>query len=101
MASGMRIKLSKGLKNIMNELKNTFGLIIDIRDYPAELVAIPFGGYFVNNSTPFQKSTNANINNSGEFYYGKKELIFNTRETYEGKVVVLVNEQIQSIQQWP
>lgn len=86
----------KDLNKIKYKLRNTSGIIVDIRGYPSELLAKSFGGFFVDSLTFFEKSTIANLNNPGEFYFGKNEFLINAKETYGGKVVVLVNEQTQS-----
>ncbi|MDD4364072.1 MAG: S41 family peptidase [Mariniphaga sp.] len=84
------------ISNIKEELRNTKGIIIDIRNYPSTFVPFKLGSYFVSSSTPFVKFTNGNINNPGEFTYTKQLEIPGADNPYKGKLIVLVNELSQS-----
>ncbi len=84
------------IPKIKEELKNTRGIIIDIRNYPSTFVPFKLGSFFVSSSTPFVKFTNGNINNPGEFTYKKGSEIPKSEESYKGKLIVLVNELSQS-----
>lgn len=84
------------IQNIKNEFKDTKGIIIDIRNYPATFVPFTLGSYFVSSSTPFVKFTNGNVDNPGEFIFTDNLEIPSKGETYKGKLVVLVNELSQS-----
>ncbi len=81
---------------IKYNFKDTKGIIIDIRNYPATFVPFSLGSYFVAKPTPFVKCTNGNVDNAGEFTFTKNLEIPRQRETYRGKLVVLVNELAQS-----
>nr|WP_320023177.1 S41 family peptidase [uncultured Draconibacterium sp.] len=91
----MSIK-DEDIPEIKDELKNTRGIIIDIRNYPSTFVPFKLGSFFVSSSTPFVKFTNGNVDNPGEFTFIKELEIPKSREPYEGKLVVLVNELSQS-----
>ena len=85
---------------IKEAFKNTKGIIIDIRNYPAADVRQGLGSWFVSQSAPFAKHTRVNINNPGEFFF-HPDGISNLRksandESYQGKLVVIVNETTQS-----
>lgn len=81
---------------IKYSFKDTKGIIIDMRNYPATFVPFSLGSYFVAKSTPFVKFTNGNVDNAGEFIFTKNLEITTQGETYRGKLVVLVNELSQS-----
>lgn len=81
---------------IKKELRNTKGLIIDIRNYPSTFVVFNLGSFFVSSTTPFVKFLNGNANTPGEFTVTKKLEISPSDESYQGKLIVLVNEFTQS-----
>jgi len=84
------------ISHIKEELKNTKGLIIDIRNYPSTFVVFNLGSFFVSSNTPFVKFSNGNANTLGEFTFTKELEIPQSEEHYRGKVIVLVNELSQS-----
>lgn len=81
---------------IKYSFKDTKGIIIDIRNYPATFVPFSLGSYFVAKPTPFVKFTKGNVENAGEFTFTKNLEIPVQQATYKGKLVVLVNEFSQS-----
>ncbi|WP_028376773.1 S41 family peptidase [Leeuwenhoekiella sp. MAR_2009_132] len=81
-------------------LKDTKGIIIDIRRRPFGFFYNSLGSYFVSKPTPFVKVTYGNINNPGEFNFQNDYEILPSSETYEGKLVVLLNEDTQSSSEW-
>ena len=88
---------SEYLPQIFNELKDTKGLIIDLRCYPSEFVVFSLGKYLMPESTNFVKFTNGNILNPGLFTYSKTLRVGERNEEYyKGKVVILLNELSQS-----
>ncbi|UOY07574.1 S41 family peptidase [Muricauda sp. SCSIO 64092] len=98
------LKLSKVHAGEIDEIKSAFsktkGAIIDIREYPSGY-ASKLWTYFVEESTPFAKFTYGNLDNPGEFYFSKTRLVGdgldNSKETYKGNIIVLVNENTQSM----
>ena len=90
-----RIKI-EDIETIMEEFKNTKGIVIDIRNYPSAFVPFNLGSYFVSSTTPFVKFTNGHVNNPGEFTFTENIEIPSNGKTYKGKLVVLVNELSQS-----
>ncbi|MCC5915961.1 MAG: peptidase S41 [Cryomorphaceae bacterium] len=84
------------IPNIINEFKDTKGIVIDIRNYPSAFVPFTLGSFFVSTSTPFVKFTNVNTDNPGEFTFTKELKIPSKGKTYKGKLIVLVNELTQS-----
>jgi len=85
------------LPKIWKEMENTKGLIIDIRNYPADFPIYDLSAYLMPESTPFAKFTNGSIVHPGLFTFtpsiavGKKN-----KDYYKGKVVILINETSQS-----
>ena len=85
------------LANITNPLKNTKGLIIDMRCYPKEFMVFTFGKYLMPKSTPFVKFSIGSITTPGLFEIGDPINVGEENQGfYTGKVVILVNETTQS-----
>ena len=55
----------------MEEVKNTKGLIIDLRSYPSEFVVFTLGAYLMPESTPFVKFTQVSLTTPGLFTMGQ------------------------------
>ena len=70
----------------------TKGLIIDIRNYPAEFVVFALGSLLVNSETNFVRFTKADLSNPGTFYWTKPLSLKPAKPHYAGKVVILVDE---------
>ncbi len=85
------------LVDIMKMFTHTKGIIIDIRNYPSAFVPYSLGTYFISKYTPFSRSSTPNINNPGEFTLERADGIIKVGNTYKGKLVVLVNEETQSM----
>ena len=81
---------------MMDEFKDTKGIIIDIRNYPSTFVPFLLGTYFVDSPTPFVKFTKGSVECPGEFTFGSQLVIAKSSHPYTGKLVVLVNELSQS-----
>ena len=92
------------LANIKNEdfimikktLKDTKGIIIDIRNYPSSFAPFALGSFFMSKPTTFVKFTFPNPKNPGEFTFSNPVSIQHDPMYYKGKLVVLVNEKSQS-----
>ena len=85
------------LPGIENELKNTKGLIIDMRCYPREFIVFTFGKYLMPASVPFVKFTTGSVTNPGLFTMGEPLSVGEKNDDYyKGKVVIMVNEITQS-----
>lgn len=88
---------SKYLPQIMQEIKDTKGLIIDLRCYPAEFVVFSLGGYLMPTSIEFVKFTKGKITSPGYFVFTKSLKVGDQKENYyKGKIVILINETTQS-----
>ncbi len=85
------------LSNIFNKIKNTKGLIIDVRNYPREFFPFSLGNYLLPEQTVFVMFSHPSIEEPGLFTL--TEVLPVGRDNpdfYKGKVVILVNEQTQS-----
>lgn len=88
---------SEYLPKIFSEIKDTKGLVIDLRCYPSEFVVFSLGKYLMPESTNFVKFTNGNIVSPGLFTKTKTLGVGQmNKEYYKGKVVILLNELSQS-----
>ncbi|NML58745.1 S41 family peptidase [Chryseobacterium cheonjiense] len=88
---------SDNFKEIFEKIKDTKGLIIDIRAYPAEFNVYKFGKYLMPHPEKFAKFTIPSIISPGVF--SMKEGITvgnNNKDFYPGKIAILVNETTQS-----
>lgn len=81
---------------IKNTLKDTKGIIIDIRNYPSSFAPFALGSFFMSKPTTFVKFTFPNPKNPGEFTFSNPVSIQHNPLYYKGKLVVLVNEKSQS-----
>lgn len=70
----------------------TQGLIVDIRNYPAEFVVFSLGSRFVDKPTPFARFTKAHFSNPGLFTFTDSMVLTPQKPHYEGKIVILVDE---------
>ena len=81
----------------MAQLKNTKGLVIDIRNYPAEFVVFSLTKYLLAQRVPFVRLSVPQPTYPGVFRYAPVLTVPGTRAgAYAGKVVILVNELSQS-----
>jgi C-terminal processing protease CtpA/Prc len=75
----------------------TKGLVIDIRNYPAEFVVFALGSHLVERPTPFARFTAGDPSNPGAFHWrGNPLQLTPASPRYEGTIVVLVDEVSQS-----
>ena len=68
------------------------GLLIDIRNYPAEFVVFALGQLLVDRPTEFARFTVGDLSNPGAFQWGDAESLQPKEPHYAGKVVILVDE---------
>lgn len=86
----------KHLKIIADTIKNTKGLILDMREYPKETLQNKLGKLLSDTSVPFAKFTYPVLNNPGEFVFVAPVNTQKGKEHYKGKVIILINEETQS-----
>jgi C-terminal processing protease CtpA/Prc len=80
----------------IDSIKNTKGLIIDIRNYPSDFPIFALGGALVDNPTPFATFTTIDLSNPGAFHFGATPSLTPLQPHYGGKVTILVDEVTQS-----
>ncbi|RYU78287.1 S41 family peptidase [Hymenobacter persicinus] len=93
--------LSKDLPAIMQQARTTKGLIIDIRNYPADFVVFTLPQYLLAKPVDFVQFSEPLTTYPGTFvrkpYYKLPE---GEGPVYAGKVVILVNELSQSLSEY-
>ncbi len=85
---------TKDIPVIKQEFINAKGIIIDIRNFPPNILntLTPF---FVSKTTSFSKFTRGNPDNPGEFTFTSVYKIPESEVMYKGRLVVIVNEETQ------
>lgn len=90
--------IKKGkINKIINELKETEALIIDLRCYPSVSIMDEVGEFLMPNPLDFVRFSYTDYQIPGEFVMRDGDKIggFN-KDYYKGKVVVIINEETQS-----
>jgi C-terminal processing protease CtpA/Prc len=80
----------------VHDAAGTKGLVIDIRNYPAEFTVFTLGSLLVDKETPFGRFAEGDLANPGAFHFGAPISITPAKPHYSGKVVILVDEISQS-----
>lgn len=87
----------KFIPALWEEIKNTRGLIIDIRNYPSDFPIYTLSSYLMKENKAFVKFTTGSTITPGQFTFTKTLGAGQENDKYyEGKVVILVNELSQS-----
>ncbi len=85
------------LPEIWKEIKNTKGLILDLRNYPADYLIYALNDYLIPQSKPAVKFTKGSIEHPGLFTYMESLNVGKENNNYyKGEVVILINELTQS-----
>lgn len=85
------------LPKIWPLIKDTKGLILDLRNYPSDFPIYDLTGYLMPKETPFVKFTRGSITDPGHFYFETQLSVGrNNPDYYKGKVIILINEISQS-----
>ena len=85
------------LPEIFKKIKNTKGLVIDLRCYPSEVMAYCLSKYLMPQKTKFVKFSMCNIENAGLFTLTECfEVGEKNEDYYKGEVIILINETTQS-----
>jgi C-terminal processing protease CtpA/Prc len=85
------------LPDIMAKAQGTKGLVIDIRNYPAEVVVHALGKYLLSKPKPFGRFSGMDSSYPGVFRLSPLQYVgAGAGPTYPGKVIILVNEISQS-----
>lgn len=92
-------QLKKGeIDEIMKKFMDTKGIIIDLREYPSEIITYSLGEYLMPKEVSFSKISMANQSVPGEFALLDEDLKVgkDNEDYYKGKVTILMNERTQS-----
>lgn len=85
------------LPEVFEKIKNTKGLVIDLRSYPSDFVVFKMGKLLKPESSDFVKFTNTSNSQPGLFTFTPSLKTQGTgKKSYEGKIAILINETTQS-----
>ena len=95
----IRLDKIKGvdLEQMMQQLADTKGLVIDIRNYPSDFVVYSLSKYLYPKPYSFVKFTKMQPGNPGQFNWSEPlQVGSDSPDYYKGKVAILINEHTQS-----
>ena len=82
------------LEQMMQQLADTKGLVIDIRNYPSDFVVFSLGRHLYPQPYSFVKFTRMQPDNPGQFDWSEPiQVGSDNPDYYKGKVAILVDEQ--------
>jgi C-terminal processing protease CtpA/Prc len=85
------------LRDIMSDIKDTKGLIVDLRCYPSEFIIFTLSKYLMPEETSIVKWSATTLTEPGIFYFTEGQKVgTKNKEFYKGKVVIIINESTQS-----
>lgn len=84
------------LKTFADTLKQTKGLILDLREYPKEDVHKGLGKLLSTNTVPYCKFSEPSLKNPGEFVLESSLYTTKGTNSYKGKIIILIDENTQS-----
>lgn len=85
------------LPEIMPQVMNTKGLIIDLRFYAIDNITFTLGEYLMPDSCAFYKKSKTSVSNPGLFtYYNGRKIGQKNPDYYKGEIILIVNELTQS-----
>ena len=85
------------LEQMMQQLADTRGLVIDIRNYPSDFVVYSMGKYLYPQPYPFAKFTKMQTDYPGQFNWEEPIRVGVVNpDYYKGKVAILIDEHSQS-----
>lgn len=87
---------SDNLDDVMKQIKDTKGLVIDFRSYPSDFMVFTLGKLLKPNSTEFVKFSMTNQKYPGLFNFSSSLKVPGISNYYKGKIAILVNETTQS-----
>ena len=86
------------IDDMMQQLADTKGLVLDLRNYPSDFVVFSLGQYFYPQPFPFASFTIMQPNNPGQFNWTSPITVGPpSTDYYKGKIAILINEQTQSL----
>lgn len=87
--SSIRVEYIEGY---FEQMADTLGLVIDIRNYPSAFVVFHLGRRLIDQPTPFVRFTIGDLENPGSFTWTRPLTLTPAEPGYRGKVAVLVDE---------
>lgn len=85
------------MDSVREAFKNTKGMVIDLRSYPADNLLASLVPYVLPSPEPFVKFTVGSVRQPGQFgMTGEMKAGSKNKDYYKGKVVILVNATTQS-----
>lgn len=85
------------LSDIFKKIKDTKGLVIDLRTYPTQFVVFDIGNFLMPKPEQFAKFTTTNTTSPGNYVMREGASVgSNNKDFYKGKIAILVNEYSQS-----
>lgn len=87
---------AKDVPKYLEKIDGTRGLVIDIRNYPADFVVFALGQHLVQQTTPFARFTYGDLAAPGNFLWTDSMNLGPKTPFYDGKVVIIVDEASQS-----
>lgn len=85
------------MDSVREAFKNTKGMVIDLRSYPADNLLQSLVQYVLSSPEPFVKFTVGSIRQAGQFgMTGEMKAGSKNKDYYKGKVVILVDATTQS-----
>ncbi|SFQ77166.1 S41 family peptidase [Hymenobacter arizonensis] len=85
------------IPGIMQAAKETKGMVIDLRNYPAEFVVLDLAPYLMQRKTEFVRFSQPVVTYPGMFEHRQGPTLWASKgPAYAGKVIILVNELSQS-----
>ncbi|MGG5461266.1 S41 family peptidase [Clostridium sp. B9] len=85
------------IHEIMKKFESTEGMIVDLREYPSDMVTYTMPNYLLPEETVFSRATIANKAKPGEFIFvGDITVGKNNPDYYKGNIVIIINERTQS-----
>lgn len=83
-------------KELLRAIRGTRGLVLDLRNYPADFVVFSLGRHLVAEAAPFVRFSFVATDTPGATVLGPPLALEPKRPRYEGRIVVLVDETTQS-----
>jgi C-terminal processing protease CtpA/Prc len=84
------------MQDYIKRAAGTKGLIVDIRNYPADFVVFTLGTLLVDQSSDFARFTKGDLANPGAFHFTPPVTLQPQTSRYAGRVIILIDEISQS-----
>ncbi len=89
------------IDNMMQQLADTRGLVLDIRNYPGDFVVFSLGQHLYPEAHEFVRFSAMAVEHPGKFVWTPALSIGSSNPNhYKGKIAILINEQTQSMAEY-